>query len=437
MPDPDAAIVRKIAWRLMPLLTFSYFVAVLDRSNVGVAALTMNHDLGLSMTAFGFAAGVFFVPYVALELPSNLALARFGARLWIARIMFTWGLISGAHAFVWDAQSLYIARALLGAAEAGFVPGVIFTITLWFPAAYRGRIIATFFTGIPIALVLGTPVSGLLLELDGVMGLHGWQWIYLLEALPALLLAVAIPFILPNGPNEARFLTLEERTRLATHLAAGRQGREAGHHTGLWRALLSPKVLLLCLGYYGLTNLNGAISTFLPLILREFGVSNLQASFLSAIPYAFGAVGMIVLGRFADRPGRRGLANYLALGIAAAGLIASALIADPVPKLAALCFTSFGVFGAMPVFWGLPTTILTGATAAGGIAMVNALGNLSSVVNPWVIGIIRDRTGSFDGGLFWLAGMAGLSVVFVTVILFLWGRPAQARPGFATLEEAR
>jgi len=436
MTDPDNAIVRKLAWRLMPLLTFSYFVAVLDRSNIGVAALTMNQDLGLSMTAFGVAAGVFFVPYVLLELPSNLALARFGARLWIARIMFTWGLISDAHAFVWDSQSLYVARALLGAAEAGFVPGVIFYITLWFPAAYRGRVIAAFFTGIPIALVFGSPVSGLLLGLEGVLGLHGWQWIYLLEALPALILAVAIPFLLPSAPEQARFLTADERARLVTRLAEERVGWDTGSHAGLLRTLFSPRILLLCLGYYGLTNLNGAISTFLPLILREFGVSNLQASVLAAVPYAFGAVGMLVLGRFADRPGRRGVANYVALTISAVGLVAAAVISDPSVKLVALCFTAFGVFGAMPVFWGLPTTILSGTAAAGGIALVNALGNLSSVVNPWVIGMIRDATGSFNGGLFWLAAMACLSIATITVIFALWGAPGSSRAPVATAQEA-
>ena len=277
---------------------FGYFVAVLDRSNVGVAALTMNHDLGLSMTAFGVAAGIFFVPYVVLELPSNLALAAFGARLWMARIMITWGLISAAHALVWNATSLYVARAALGAAEAGFVPGVIFYITLWFPAAYRGRIIAAFFIGIPIALVFGSPVSGLLLGLDGVMGLHGWQWIYLLEAVPAVALGVAIPFLLPQAirrppPSSPTTSALA----LVRRLALEQQERSAGPQQTLWRSIVSPRVLLLALAYYGLTNLNGAISTFLPQILRELGgVSNLQASALAAIPYAFGAVGMVVLG---------------------------------------------------------------------------------------------------------------------------------------------
>ena len=435
MNDPDAAIVRKLTWRLMPLLTFGYFVAVLDRSNVGVAALTMNHDLGLSMTAFGVAAGIFFVPYVVLELPSNLALARFGARLWMARIMITWGLISAAHALVWNATSLYVARAALGAAEAGFVPGVIFYITLWFPAAYRGRIIAAFFIGIPIALVFGSPVSGLLLGLDGVMGLHGWQWIYLLEAVPAVALGVAIPFLLPSNPQTATFLTDDERTRLVRRLALEQQERSAGPQQTLWRSIVSPRVLLLALAYYGLTNLNGAISTFLPQILRELGgVSNLQASALAAIPYAFGAVGMVVLGRFADQPGRRGLANYLALVISAVGLLAAAATDDPALKMAALCFGAFGVFAAMPVFWGLPTALLSGTAAAGGIALVNALGNLSSVVNPWVIGMIRDSTGSFNGGLLWLVGMAVMSIGGVSLILSLWGSNANPVPGI--LKEA-
>ena len=433
MDDLDDAIVRKLTWRLMPVLTFGYFVAVLDRSNVGVAALTMNSDLGLSMTAFGVAAGIFFVPYVLLELPSNLALARFGARMWMARIMITWGLISGAHALVWDANSFYVARALLGAAEAGFVPGVIFYITLWFPAAYRGRMIAAFFTGIPVALVFGSPVSGLLLELNGVLGLRGWQWVYLVEAVPAIALGIAIPFLLPSTPETAKFLTADQRLRLTRRLAAERGERRTDASPGLLRALVSPRLLLLCLGYYGLTNLNGAISTFLPQILKELGgVSNLQASFLSALPYACGGVGMVVLGRFADQPGRRALANYVALTISAAGLLAAAATADPALKMLALCFGAFGVFAAMPVFWGLPTALLPTAVAAGGIATINALGNLSSIVNPWVIGTIRDSTGSFNGGLLWLTAMAVMSAVVIAVIVSIWGSSA---PVAARLQE--
>lgn len=430
MADLEKDVVRKITRRLLPVLILSYFIAILDRANVGVAALTMNQDLGLSTAAFGFAAGVFFVPYVLLELPSNLALERFGARWWIARIMLTWGLISAAHAFVWSAESLYVLRALLGAAEAGFFPGVVFYLTLWFPAAYRGRIMSMFMTGIPIALVLGTPLSTVLLELDGLLGLHGWQWMYIIEGIPAVVLAVFIPFLLPSTPREAKFLSDQEKNWLVSRLETERAERSAnsqgGHSKQLMKALLSPQVLLFCLMYYGLTNLNGAVSTFLPLILKEFGFGQLQSGFVAAIPYAFGAVGMLLLGRLADKPGKRVATNYLALGISIVGLLVTAWINDPTLKLISLCFAAIGVFGAMPVFWGLPTAVLSGVVAAGGIALINSLGNLSSVVNPWVIGIIRDQTGNFNGGFYWLALMATMSIVVLTVITLTFGRTAAA-----------
>jgi MFS family permease len=429
MPVSEKEIISKLTWRLLPVLVLSYFIAILDRANVGVAALTMNKDLGLSATAFGFAAGVFFVPYVLLELPSNLALERFGARWWIARIMLTWGLFAGAHAFVWDSASLYVFRALLGAAEAGFFPGVVFYLTLWYPSAYRGRIISGFMAGIPIALVIGTPVSTLLLQLDGVLGMHGWQWMYLLEGIPAIVLAVLIPFILPSGPKDATFLSADERTWLVARLEREereRAGANGGHGRQLFAALLSPQVLLFCLMYYGLTNLNGAVSTFLPLIVKGFGFTQLQTGFVAAIPYLFGIAGMLLLGRLADRPGKRRLANYVALTISIIGLVGAGAMGDPAVKLAFLCLAAFGVFGAMPVFWGLPTGILTGAAAAGGIALINALGNLSSVVNPWVIGMIKDSTGDFNGGLFWLALMAAMSIVTLFVISILFGHTRKA-----------
>jgi MFS family permease len=422
----EQVVIRKLTWRLLPILIFAYFIAILDRANVGVAALTMNEDLGLSMASFGFAAGVFFVPYVLLEIPSNLALQRFGARWWIARIMLTWGLLSSAHALIWSASSLYAMRALLGAAEAGFFPGVVFYLTLWVPSAYRGRIISMFMAGIPIALVIGTPLSTLLLQMDGIAGLHGWQWMYLLEGIPAILLALCIPFILPSRPSEAKFLDAAERDWLVARLAREESERAgltaSGHGKQLLKALLTPQVLLFCLMYYGLTNLNGAVSTFLPLILKEFGLTQMQTGFVAAIPYLFGMAGMLMLGRLADRPGKRRLANYVALSISILGLVCAGVSGDPTVKLAFLCLAAFGVFGAMPVFWGLPTAILSGAAAAGGIALINALGNMSSVINPWVIGAIRDATGNFNGGLYWLALMAAMSILVLAVITALYGR---------------
>ncbi len=216
------------------MLIACYFVAILDRGNVAVAALTMNQDLGLSASAFGLAAGIFFIPYFLFEVPSNLALQRFGARLWIARIMITWGIISALNAFVWSANSYYAVRALLGAAEAGFFPGIIFYVTLWFPAAYRGRIVGWFMTGIPISLVIGTPISSMILGLDGLFGLRGWQVMFLIEAVPAILLGCAVPFLLPSRPAEARFLDAAERDWLAVRLDRETRQRGAGHQSSLW-----------------------------------------------------------------------------------------------------------------------------------------------------------------------------------------------------------
>jgi ACS family tartrate transporter-like MFS transporter len=279
--------------------------------------------------------------------------------------------------------------------------------------------------------VIGTPVSALLLQLDGFLGLKGWQWMYLVEGVPALVLAVLIPFILPSKPSEAKFLSVDERAWLTATIDYEQRARAAlsvaGHGSELLKALVSPQVLLFCLMYYGLTNLNGAVSTFLPQILKEFGFGQVQTGFLAAIPYVFGAIGMLALGRLADMRGKRPLANYLALGISIVGLIGSAITDDPTLKLVALSVAAFGVFGAMPVFWGLPTAVLSGAAAAGGIALINALGNLSSVINPWVIGIIRDTTGNFNGGLYWLALMAAMSVVVLTIIL-VYGRARSTKP---------
>ncbi len=435
MAVAERAIVAKLAWRLMPPLMAAYFIAIVDRSNIGVAALTMNHDLGLSATAFGLAAGVFFAPYVLLEIPSNLALERFGARWWIARIMASWGLISAAHALAWNANSLYTLRALLGAAEAGLVPGVLFYLTQWFPTAWRGRIISGFMIAIPLALVVGTPVAALILQLDGVLGLRGWQWVYVLEGLPAVILAVFIPYLLPGGPKDAKFLSAEERDWLIGCLEQEKAERAAssgaaGHGLGpALKALLSPQVLLFCLMYYGLTNLNGAVSTFLPQIIKAYGFGQVQTGFLAAIPYACGAGGMVGLGYLADRPGKRVLANYAALSLAVAGLLAAAAIEDPSWKLAALSLAAMGAFGAIPVFWGLPTSVLGGASAAAAIAMINALGNISSVVNPWIIGVLRDRTGDYDGGLHWLAAMAAMSMIVLTIIVSLRGRFSYNRAG--------
>ncbi|MEX0492529.1 MFS transporter [Raoultella terrigena] len=412
----EKRVIRKLSWRLIPLLIACYVIAVIDRANIGVAALTMNADIGLSAASFGLAAGLFFVPYALLELPSNLLMERIGARWWIARIMVTWGIISGAHIFVWNENSLYVMRALLGAAEAGFFPGIVFYLTMWFPAAWRGRIIASFMTGIPIALIIGTPISSLLLELHGWMGLSGWQIMFLIEAIPAVVLGLIVPFALPDKPKDAKFLEAEEQRWLMATLAAEQKKLPPRGHGGLLKALFSPLVLLFSLTYYGLANLNGAVSTFLPLIISETGLSHVQTGFITIIPYIFGLIGMLVLGRIADRPGSRLLANYAALLISCLGLLCVAWFDNSLLKMAFLCGSAFGFFGAMPVFWGLPAQFFPASVVAGSIALINALGSIASVVNPWVIGVIRDRSGSYNGGFYWLAAMALLSIITLSII---------------------
>ncbi|MCS4270070.1 MULTISPECIES: MFS transporter [Raoultella] len=412
----EKRVIRKLSWRLIPLLIACYVIAVIDRANIGVAALTMNADIGLSAASFGLAAGLFFVPYALLELPSNLLMERIGARWWIARIMVTWGIISGAHIFVWNENSLYVMRALLGAAEAGFFPGIVFYLTMWFPAAWRGRIIASFMTGIPIALIIGTPISSLLLELHGWMGLSGWQIMFLIEAIPAIVLGLIVPFALPDKPKDAKFLEAEEQRWLMATLAAEQKKLPPRGHGGLLKALFSPLVLLFSLTYYGLANLNGAVSTFLPLIISETGLSHVQTGFITIIPYIFGLIGMLVLGRIADRPGSRLLANYAALLISCLGLLCVAWFDNSLLKMAFLCGSAFGFFGAMPVFWGLPAQFFPASVVAGSIALINALGSIASVVNPWVIGVIRDRSGSYNGGFYWLAAMALLSIITLSII---------------------
>ncbi len=292
LPQIDALERRtlaKITARIVPFLIICYFVAYLDRVNVGFAALTMNKDLGISASAFGFGAGIFFFSYFLFEVPSNLALERFGARKWIARIMLTWGILSGAMAFISGETGFYVVRVLLGAAEAGFFPGIIFYLTLWFPASYRGRIIAYFMAAIPLSSVIGAPVSSMLLGFDGVAGVKGWQWLFIMEAVPALILAGVVWFYLTDRPADATWLAADEREWLATRLAAEQAQREAAHHIGVMQALANPKVLALAVVYFGAVATNYGTAFWLPQIIKAFGVSNVQTGLITAIPYVVGS----------------------------------------------------------------------------------------------------------------------------------------------------
>jgi ACS family tartrate transporter-like MFS transporter len=413
MEPLERRTIAKVSARLIPFLIVCYFVAYLDRVNVGFAALTMNKDLGLSASAFGFGAGIFFLAYFLFEVPSNLFLERVGARKWIARIMFTWGVISGATAFIGGETSFYAVRVLLGAAEAGFFPGIIFFLTLWFPAVYRARIIGYFMAAIPLSTVIGAPLSGWLLGLDGFMGMKGWQWLFILEAAPALILSVVVYFYLTDRPADATWLEPDERAWLVARLQQEQTKRETVHRYSVMQALLNPKVLALSLVYFGAVATNYGLSFFLPQIVKAFGMSNLQAGLVTALPYVVGVISIVWWGRHSDRTLERRFHLAIPLFVASAGIATSTALDDPTMKMIALSIAGFGIFGCLPVFWTFPTSFLSGAAAAGGIALINSIGNLAGFAGPYAMGRIKDVTGSYTGGLLSLSAVGFLAMIIV------------------------
>lgn len=421
----ETRTMTRVTVRLIPFLIVCYFVAYLDRVNVGFAALQMNKALGLSASAFGFGAGIFFIAYFFFEVPSNVLLERFGARRWIARIMFTWGIMAAAMAFIPDiarytgmsaAHVFYGLRVLLGIAEAGFFPGIIFLLTLWFPAAYRGRVVGYFMAAIPLSTVIGGPVSGSLLSMDGLAGLAGWQWVYLIEALPALLLSFAVLLYLTDKPADATWLAADERDWLVARQAQEREHREAVHTFSVKQALFNPRVLAIALIYFGANATNYGLSFFLPQIVKAFGLTNLQTGFVTSLPYIVGVISMVAWGRHSDSKLERKWHVAIALLVAAGGIAASAGLDNPVLKMIALSVAGFGIFGCLPVIWTLPAAFLSGAAAAGGIAAINSLGNLAGFFGPYAMGWIKDSTGGFGAGLLCLSG-AGLIGVAAVLLL--------------------
>ena len=425
MSEIETRTIAKVMKRLVPFLIVCYFVAYLDRVNVGFAKLTMNKALGLSETMFGFGSGIFFVAYFFFEVPSNLFLEKFGARRWIARIMITWGILSGAMAaipYLSNATGIsgeytfYIIRVLLGLAEAGFFPGIIFFLTLWFPALYRGRIIGMFMAAIPMSSVLGAPLSGYLLGLDGVGGIAGWQWLYVVEAAPAIILAFVVLNYLTDKPADATWLQAEERKWLSSTLDNETAHRKSSHDMSVLQALLNPRVLALAFVYFGAVAANYGVGFFLPTIVKGFGLTNAMTGWVTAIPYAVGAAGMVWWSARSDRLGERKNHTIITLLIAAVGIIAATMTEDPLLKMLAFSFSAFGVFAVLPVFWTLPTAFLSGASAAAGIAAINSIGNLSGFAGPFAMGYIKDATGSFNGGLLLIAGCVLIAMVLVMVL---------------------
>jgi ACS family tartrate transporter-like MFS transporter len=415
----EQALYRRLRWRLLPYLLLLYVIAWFDRVNISFAALQMNADLGFSSAVYGLGGGIFFLGYALFEVPSNLILARVGARRWIARIMVTWGLISVAMMFVEGKWSFYALRFALGVAEAGFLPGILFYLAQWFPKAERARAVSWFMIGIPLSTVFGGPVAGLLLGLDGWHGLQGWQWLFVLEGLPAVIFGVVTWFWLPDTPRDVRWLTADEQRhveqRVADEHAAVRE-RHAGSGS-LRTALLHPTVWLLCFvlfacqcGSYGLT-------LWVPQIVKNLsGLSDLMVGFVSAIPYIAATGAMLWIGFSSDRSGERFLHVALPSFIGAAGFAASAFIASPVPAMAALTIAAMGDLCTRGPFWALPPRFLSGSALAAGIALINTFGSLGGFVGPTMVGYVREATGGFAGGLLFLAALLVLAGIGTLVL---------------------
>jgi MFS transporter, ACS family, tartrate transporter len=413
-PNIEQTAMRKVYLRLLPFSVLCMFVCYLDRVNVGFAALTMNKDLGLSAYFFGLGAGAFYGGYCLFEVPSNLVLERVGARFWIARIMITWGLLSGAMALVSGPVSFVTLRFLLGAAEAGFFPGILFYFHYWFPMRHRGRMISWFTVATPISVALGGPISTGILGLDGTFGLAGWQWVFLAEATPAVILGFVVLIFLRDRPAHASWLTPEEKEWLAAELARERQEIEAVRTYTLFQSLTNIRVLALAVIYFGIVTASVGLVIFVPQIIKELGVSNLATGFLTAIPYIVGTVSMIAWGYVSDRMGERRWNLFTGCLVGAIGLIAAGLLGGSFWSLLAMCLATIGFYGSKGPFWPLPSTFLTGTAAAAGMALINSVGNIGGFMGPFVVGWIKDSTGSFDNGLYALAGFMVLAAV-VTV----------------------
>ncbi|GAB2555397.1 MFS transporter [Nocardia heshunensis] len=417
--DVSRTTLRKVTVRLVPFLGLLYFVNYLDRVNIGFAGPNgMKSALGLSETAFGFASGIFFLGYLVLEVPSNLALHRFGARRWIARILVTWGVIASAMAFVPNGTTLIVLRFLLGVAEAGFFPGILLYLTYWFPQRHRARIVALFMTAVPISTALGATLSSLLLQWgDGVFGLSGWRFMFLVEGVPSLVLAVVTWFYLTDSPEQATWLEPAERQWLAAELAAEDEQRSAEERWTVRKALTHPRILGLALVYGGIVYGLYALGFFLPTIIngfqQQYGThySVIQRGLINAVPYVIGAVVMVWWSRHGDRTGER--VWHVALPALVGGLAipVTLYLGNPFSAMVAVTVCAVGVLAALPTFWALPSTFLSGAAAAGGIALINSIGNISGFAAPYVTGWLKDWTGTQKAGL-WVVGacMVGSAV---------------------------
>jgi len=421
----EQVLLRKITLRLIPFMFLLYIVSYLDRVNVSFAALQMNKALGFSNEIYSFGAGIFFIAYFIFEVPSNLILHRVGARLWIARIMVTWGIISSSMMFVRGPASFYTLRFLLGIAEAGFFPGMILYLTYWFPSDARGRAVARFMTATAIAGVIGSPLSGLLLQMNGMGGLGGWQWLFLIEGIPSILLAFVTFVYLPDGPTKATWLNSEEKKWIADRLERERAETAADGHHSMGAALTSGRVWTFAAIYFAIVMSFYGITFWLPQIVKAFsGMGDAAVGFLSAIPWIAATICMVVSSRHSDITRERRWHVALSAVGGAVGLVAAGVATNPVLELAALSLAAAGIWGTLGPFWAMSSESLAGAGAAAGIALINSVGNLGGFVGPYLIGWVRTRTNSFAWALLFLAlfPIAGAAITLLSR-----RRPAQTQ----------
>lgn len=426
-PLDGAAIVAKLTLRLVPFLFLLYIVAYLDRINVGFAKLQMSSQLHFSEAVYGLAAGMFFAGYFFFQVPSNLILRRIGARRWICLLMVVWGTISASMMFVTTVRSFYTLRFLLGLAEAGFFPGMIFYLRSWFPASARARTGALFMTAGPLSGVLGGPISGALLSLHRDGGLAGWQWLFLLEGLPAIFLGIVVYFLLEDSPGDARWLSPDERTWLAETLRQEDAAKTGAHGTApWWRIFLDVRVWLFALVYFCLNTSSYGIGLWLPSVLKNLSSrGNLEIGILSAIPYLTAAVGMVLAGQHSDRTGERRWHVAVAALVASGALLLAAASTTTAATVAAFSLAVLGINCMLGPFWAMPGTLLTGATASAGIALINSIGNLGGFFGSLILGLAKTSSGNFKGGLSLLAG--GMAIGAVLVLLVRMPEPSSDR----------
>jgi len=421
--------MRRVGRHLIPFLMLCYFFNFLDRTNVSFAALQMNTDLGFSASLFGLGSGIVFFTYMLFETPSNAILVKVGARRWLARIMVTWGLLAAGMAFVWNDVSFLTMRALLGAAEAGFFPGIIFYLTLWFPGTHRARVTGLFMACIPLSAAIGAPFSTSLLYLDGLWGLRGWQWMFIVQGLPSVLLGFATWYYLTERPAEAHWLAPEQRTWLSARLGAEASHKETHLSLGMLETLWNGRVLVLsAIAFFIAAQLLG-VGFFLPTIVKGFGLTNMQTGIVAIIPPACGAAAMIWWGRRSDRHMERRFHLAGAMTVGALGIIAAGFLDDPVLKMIAFTVSAMGLNGSLPVFWTLAPAFLTGPSAAVGIAFINSVAAFGAFLAPYMLGLVKDATGSFTGGLYILG--AGVLVGVVCVLAFPHARALEHAPDAA------